>query len=121
MTTKSLIEFSATEMAAKICAGEVTSEELVQAHLERIEQIEDEVQAWTHLDPDYALGQARVLDDHRRTGGALGPLHGIPVGIKDIVNTESLPSAITRSKTSLARSSRCFSSNKFPKLYQPSV
>lgn len=86
-----LIELSATEAAAKIHAGEVSSEELVQACLDRIEQVEDNVQAWAHLNPEYALNQARMLDDQRRAGGPVGPLHGIPVGIKDIFDTQSLP------------------------------
>ena len=87
----SLHELSATEAAAKIRDGEVTSEELVQSCLNRIDQVEGEVLAWTHLDPEYALEQARALDKHRQAGGALGPLHGIPVGIKDIFDTKFMP------------------------------
>jgi len=86
-----LIELSATAAAAKIVAGEVTSEELIKAYLERIEQVDGDVQAWASLNPDYALEQARMLDAHRQAGGALGPLHGIPVGIKDVCDTKSLP------------------------------
>lgn len=85
-----LIELSATEAARKIRDGEITSEELVQACLDRIEQVDGEVQAWAHLKPDYALEQARAADTHRMRGGALGPLHGIPVGIKDIIDTKGL-------------------------------
>ncbi len=91
MTRKNLIELTATEAAAKIQAGEISSEQLVQACLERIEQVDGDVQAWTCLKPDYALEQARNLDDQRRAGGAMGPLHGIPVGIKDVFDTKSMP------------------------------
>nr|MBC8445335.1 amidase [Rhodospirillaceae bacterium] len=84
----SLIELSATQAALKIRDGEITSEELVQAYLDRIDQVEAEVQAWVHLDSGHALEQARTLDAHRQAGGALGPLHGIPVGIKDIFDTK---------------------------------
>ncbi|MEE8187899.1 MAG: amidase [Kiloniellales bacterium] len=86
-----LIELSATEAIRKIRNGEITSEELVQACLERIEQADGEIEAWAHLKPDHALDQARMLDAQRAEGGPVGPVHDIPVGIKDIFDTESLP------------------------------
>ena len=86
-----LIELSATEAIGKIRDGEITSEELVQACLDRIDQVDGEIEAWAHLKPEYALDQARMLDAQRAEGGPVGPLHGIPVGIKDIFDTESLP------------------------------
>ena len=86
-----LIELSATEAIGKIRNGEMTSEELVQACLDRIEQVDGDIEAWAHLKPDYALDQARMLDTRRQAGGPVGPLHGIPVGIKDILDTDSLP------------------------------
>ena len=86
-----LNELSAAEAIGKIRNGEVTSEELVQACLARIEQADGEIEAWAHLKPDYALDQARLLDAQRAEAGPVGPLHGIPVGIKDIFDTEGLP------------------------------
>ncbi len=86
-----LIELSATDAIRKIRDGEITSEELVQACLDRIEQVNGEIEAWAHLKPDHALDQARTLDAQRAEGGQVGPLHGIPVGIKDIFDTEGLP------------------------------
>ena len=86
-----LFELSAAEAIGKIRNGEITSEELVQACLDRIEQADGEIEAWAHLKPDYALDQARMLDAQRAEGGPVGPLHGIPVAIKDIFDTESLP------------------------------
>ncbi len=86
-----LIELSATEAIGKLRNGEITSEELVQACLDRIEQADGEIEAWAHLKPDYALDQARMLDAQRQAGGPVGPLHGIPVGIKDIFDTDCLP------------------------------
>ncbi|MCH7833149.1 MAG: amidase [Proteobacteria bacterium] len=86
-----LFELSAAEAIGKIRNGEITSEELVQACLDRIEQADGEIEAWAHLKPDYALDQARRLDDQRQAGGPVGPLHGIPVGIKDIFDTDCLP------------------------------
>ena len=84
-------ELSAAEAIRKIRNGELTSEELVQACLDRIEEADGEIEAWAHLKPDYALDQARMLDEQRQAGGPMGPLHGIPVGIKDIFDTECLP------------------------------
>ena len=86
-----LNELSAAEAIGKIRNGEVTSEELVQACLDRIEQADGEIEAWAHLKSDYALDQARMLDTQRQAGGPVGPLHGIPVGIKDIFDTDALP------------------------------
>ena len=86
-----LIELSATEAIQKIRDGEISSEELVQACLDRIDQVDGDIVAWAQLEPDYALDQARALDAQRAAGGPVGPLHGIPVGVKDIFDTESLP------------------------------
>jgi Asp-tRNA(Asn)/Glu-tRNA(Gln) amidotransferase A subunit family amidase len=84
-------ELGAGEAAARIRAGELTSEALVSACLERIAAREAEVEAWAHIDPDYALDQARRADSAHREGAAQGPLHGVPVGIKDIYDTCDLP------------------------------
>ncbi len=82
---------SALQAAELIGSGRVTSEELVQACLDRIEQSEEAIRAWVHLDPGYALDQARRADQRRKAGGPLGPLHGIPVGVKDIFDTADMP------------------------------
>ncbi len=80
-----LIQMNAVEAADAIRNGNMTSEELTQACLDHIEQLEDNIGAWAFLDPDYALSRAREADLAQREGKALGPLHGLPVGIKDIV------------------------------------
>jgi len=87
----SLYQLSATQAAAAIRSGETTSEELVGSCLQRIDELEPVVEAWAHLDPELALTQARAADSHRRAGMALGPLHGVPVGIKDIFDTQDMP------------------------------
>jgi Asp-tRNA(Asn)/Glu-tRNA(Gln) amidotransferase A subunit family amidase len=86
-----LFEMSAAQAAAAIQSGEITSEELVKACLEQINAQEDSIGAWVYLDPEYAMQQARDADKHRRSGMAVGPLHGIPVGIKDIFDTKDMP------------------------------
>ena len=63
----------------------------MQACLDHIATLEDSVGAWVYLDPEYALQQARDADLHRRSGMSVGPLHGVPVGVKDIFDTRDMP------------------------------
>ena len=62
--------------------------------LARIEEVDAEVQAWALLDRDHAMRQAEAADMQRRQGKALGPLHGVPVGIKDIFDTGDMPTEL---------------------------
>ena len=78
---------SATEAVAAIEAGSLTAEALTRSCLERIAEREERVQAWVALDRDQALMRARQLDKGLRRG----PLHGLPLGIKDIIETHDLP------------------------------
>jgi Asp-tRNA(Asn)/Glu-tRNA(Gln) amidotransferase A subunit family amidase len=84
-----LERLSVAEAAARLEAGEITSEALVRACLDRIAAREGEVGAWAHLDAEAALAEARARD----TGARRGPLHGVPVGIKDIIDTHDMPTA----------------------------
>jgi Asp-tRNA(Asn)/Glu-tRNA(Gln) amidotransferase A subunit family amidase len=84
-------ELSAADSARKIRDGLLTSEELVQSCLERIRTLEASVQAWTFLDEEHALAQARAADERKRSGEPIGPLHGVPVGLKDIIDTADMP------------------------------
>ena len=78
---------NAWEAAEAIAAGTLTSEALVSNCLEHIEERDPAIAAWTHLDPQQALAQARDRD--RAPAGGL--LHGVPVGIKDIIDTADMP------------------------------
>jgi Asp-tRNA(Asn)/Glu-tRNA(Gln) amidotransferase A subunit family amidase len=82
---------SATEAAAPVRAGKITSEELVSACLDHIAALEERIGAWAYLDPGHALKQAREADQAQREGKALGALHGVPVGVKDIFDTKDMP------------------------------
>ena len=87
----SLIDLTATEAAARIASGDISSEELVRACLARIDALEPAVQAWAFLDRERALEQAKAADATRREGKGVGPLHGVPVGVKDIIDTADMP------------------------------
>ena len=91
MTTADLHSLTAAEAAASIARGEITSEALVGACLDRIAALEPQVQAWAFLDRERALEQAKAADEARRAGKGIGPLHGVPVGIKDIIDTADMP------------------------------
>jgi len=91
LTNADLHSLTAAEAAPRIARGEVTSEALVGACLDRIAALEPQVQAWAFLDRERALEQAKAADDARRIGKGVGPLHGVPVGIKDIIDTADMP------------------------------
>lgn len=86
-----LNELSAAAAADRIARGDFTSVELTQACLDRVEAREPVVQAWVHIDAAAALAEAKKADQWQRDGKPLGPLHGVPVGIKDVIDTENLP------------------------------
>jgi Asp-tRNA(Asn)/Glu-tRNA(Gln) amidotransferase A subunit family amidase len=82
---------SASDAARAIREGLITSEQLVEACLARVREAEPAVQAWQFLNEEHALAQARTFDEHRREGKPTGPLHGVPIGIKDIIDTADMP------------------------------
>lgn len=83
----SLAKLAAREAAALIAEGQLTVAALTEACLARIEAREPAVRAWAYLDPQAALEQARACD----TRGPVGPLYGVPVGVKDIIDTWDMP------------------------------
>ena len=87
-------KLTATDAAAAIRAGNLSCEDLVRACLARIAERESEVGAWIYLDEPKALAQAKALDKKRAAGKASGPLHGLPVGIKDIYDTADMPTQL---------------------------
>ena len=82
---------SASDAARAIREGSFNSEQLVEACLARIQASEPAVEAWQYLDPQHALAQARARDLDRSEGRPTGPLHGVPVGVKDIIDTADMP------------------------------
>src|SRR5882724_8417000 len=91
MESKELWEVSGAEAAGLMRAGRVTSVELVESCLGRIRDTEPQVEAWIYLDPEYVLRQAKESDEWRLSGRPTGGLHGVPVGLKDIIDTAEMP------------------------------
>ena len=90
LVMENLCKLTATEMINKIRNREVSVTELIKSHIERIEKTEPRILAWTYLDKDSALKQAKEIDN-KIVYGKVGKLCGIPVGIKDVFNTFDMP------------------------------
>lgn len=83
--------FSATDLIERIKTGKNSSVEVCQSYINRIEKFEKDVKAWAYFDKEYLLERARHADDYRLSGKPIGPLHGLPVAIKDIISTDDMP------------------------------
>ena len=86
-----IFSLSVEELATKIKDAQITSVEVCNKYIERISKFEKEVKAWSHFDKKILLEKASEADDHRRSGKPTGPLHGIPVAVKDIIGTVDMP------------------------------
>ncbi|MBM3732195.1 MAG: amidase [Acidimicrobiia bacterium] len=84
-------ELTLAQAAFEVREGRLRSTELVRSCLDRIAAADKGVQAWRHLDPEHAMRQAEELDSRRARGQAVGRLHGVPVGIKDLFDTADYP------------------------------
>lgn len=84
-----LNRLSACAVADGIRTGAFSAEKVVRACLDRIESRDRQVKAWAHIEPDLALAQARAID--RAADKDKGPLAGVPIGIKDIIETSDMP------------------------------
>ena len=84
---RALNEWTATEIVAAIAAGTATCEGVARAWPARSAAREPQVRAWQYLDPDAVLAQARALE----RSSPRGPLHGVPFGVKDIIDTCDMP------------------------------
>ncbi|MDA9585836.1 amidase [Amylibacter sp.] len=85
---------TATEAASSIASGVLSSVDLVQSCLDQISNTDDQIKAWEYLDSDKALEQAKECDRIRRQGKSIGRLHGVPVGLKDIIDTVDMPTQL---------------------------
>ena len=85
-----LHKLGVAEAARQIREGRITSVELAESLLERISAFDSELQAWVTVDREDVLSEARRRDEERDAGDIQGPLHGIPIGLKDIFYTEGM-------------------------------
>ena len=85
--TRALNQMGFAQMAREIRDGKVSAEAIMQSCLERIDQRESEVGAFISFDAEAALAAARLADQT----APKGPLHGVPFGIKDIIDTDQFP------------------------------
>jgi aspartyl-tRNA(Asn)/glutamyl-tRNA(Gln) amidotransferase subunit A len=86
-----LTRSTAAALAAALAAGETSSVELTQAHLDRIGAVDGLVHAFLHVDAEGALASARAADERRASGSPASALDGIPIAVKDVLATEGLP------------------------------
>jgi Asp-tRNA(Asn)/Glu-tRNA(Gln) amidotransferase A subunit family amidase len=91
LSNTDLTTLTALDAATQIARGELLSEDLVRVCLARAAELEPSIRAWAFLDREHALEQAKAADETRRAGKGVGPLHGVPVGVKDIIDTADMP------------------------------
>ncbi|MEQ8824973.1 MAG: amidase [Filomicrobium sp.] len=91
MKPEELVQLTVSDAAAAIGNGTITSEALVAAFLARIQERDGKVGAWVSVNGELALEQARQADTIRGFGRGVGPLHGVPIAIKDIIDTNDYP------------------------------
>ncbi|GAB4083372.1 Asp-tRNA(Asn)/Glu-tRNA(Gln) amidotransferase subunit GatA [Myceligenerans cantabricum] len=89
--TSDITRLSASELAAAIVDGTVSSVEATQAHLDRIAGVDGDLHSFLHVSADEALATAAAVDSRRAVGEELGPLEGVPIAVKDVVVTKGLP------------------------------
>ena len=86
-----ILRLDAVELRDRLAKGALRAVELATACADRIAAREETIQAWAWFDREHVLRQAEALDRHRASGRTIGPLHGLPVGIKDIIDTAGIP------------------------------
>ena len=89
--TSDLTRLPAYELAGLLDAGEVSSVELVDVHLDRIADVDGEIHAFLHVDADGARAAAREVDERRAAGDRLATLAGVPIAVKDVLATKGQP------------------------------
>jgi Asp-tRNA(Asn)/Glu-tRNA(Gln) amidotransferase A subunit family amidase len=91
MRSADLSSLGAREAAEAVRAGRVSAVELVEACLARMRALDSELKAWAHVDGEGALAVARERESEARAGRLRGPLHGVPIGVKDIFDVTGMP------------------------------
>ena len=108
-----IITQTAAQLAHLVASGEVSAREVVDAHLERIAEVDGDpaapgpgdVHAFLHLTADAARAHADDIDARRSRGDVLGPLAGVPLALKDVMVTRGVPTTCGAAASSSSRSS----------------
>jgi amidase len=85
-----ICDLTAVDLAARIRRKQLSARDVMAAHLARVERVNPKVNAVVTLVADRAMADAKSADEHQARGGALGPLHGLPMAHKDLVNTAGI-------------------------------
>jgi Asp-tRNA(Asn)/Glu-tRNA(Gln) amidotransferase A subunit family amidase len=91
MAATDLADLSAFEARARMEKGELRASEFIDAQIRRIAAKDSAIQAFAYFDPELARAAAKACDDYRATGRPIGALHGLSVGVKDIIDTANMP------------------------------
>ncbi len=86
-----ILSLKLEELASKIKNAQITSVEVCEQYIKRINKFDKDVKAWAHFDKKVLLEKASEADEHRKSGKPVGPLHGVPVAVKDIFGTVDMP------------------------------
>ena len=86
-----IVNDSVSTLVKKINNSQLTSVDICEAYLKRIEKFDKIIKAWAYFDKKLFLEKAKEADDYKKSGKPIGPLHGIPVAVKDIVGTIDMP------------------------------
>ena len=86
-----VFSLSLEQLAAKIKDAQLSSVEVCEKYIERINKFEKDVKAWAHFDKKVLLEKAAEADEHRKSGKPVGSLHGVPIAVKDIIGTVDMP------------------------------
>lgn len=87
MKNKQILALSAREIATAVNAQQLSVRAVTEAHLERIAETDGPIKAWQHLNVEQARANADTLDK----SGVTGPLAGVPIGVKDVIDTVDMP------------------------------
>ena len=82
---------TANELTAQLREGQISSVEVCTQYIQRIDKYEKDVKAWVHFNKKELLEKAAEADEYRKSGKPLGPLHGLPIAVKDIIGTLDMP------------------------------
>jgi Asp-tRNA(Asn)/Glu-tRNA(Gln) amidotransferase A subunit family amidase len=91
VTVSDPYRLTAGEAAAAMAQGTLTAVDLLTSLLARIDEREPAVHAWLHVDREGAMAEAKRLDAERAAGKVRGPLHGIPIALKDVIDVAGMP------------------------------